>query len=324
MLTLIFCGILIFTSFSMVCEVKAPPVGGASFAGFITGTETNVTIPLVDVNMTAHLLPDTYSGYQCRITLNGTATMTNPSDESAMIMILYSPVWGMLNTYCHESNISIWSDLAGFSMQQSSLSNITHPRNLSSAFHDRFPDWVWVSDEIWSPGRNFTSINMTLPPLSTTNVYFEDSFTVKSYPVDYFEVGFGLSAAQAQHDKTELRIKIELEIIPNFHSVSFNPEDDVTITQLDNDFFGSWTITYPYSGEFLYGTSPEPIRAGCSGYIKINDYQYLPIPSVTTDTSTGLTDESNTDLLALQTIGIGIALGTVLCVIILFGYLRRS
>ena len=318
------CQILILANPITVVEVAAPPIGGSCFPGIITGTNQDLIISDAEVNITANLLPSPY-GYQSDISVDGVLNLTNPYDAETSILLLYNPAWGSWSINVSDSSLDWRIEGEYVSMHNTTFSNLTHPRQLPAEFHDRFPSWVWVHEELWYDANNLTLVNITLGPQCSRLFHFEDSYIVHTYDIDYFTAGFGFSAGQIQADRTIIRMRIELQHSTNFQGVSFYPDDSVSISQVGEDYIGEWLLEYPYSPELLYGNSPEPIRGGCSGYITINQY-YPPILDDTSSTQSS-TPESmvSDDSVPIQTLGLGLISASFIgAIVVLILYTKRK
>ena len=291
----------------MIIEAAAPPIGGACFAGIITGSGSSIKISQADVNMTVELKPAQGNGLLCEISLEVALNLTNSGEGNKSVLLLYNPCWVETPYGVQKSDPKTSLDGACANYSITAINNVTHPRQLPAAFGNRFPSWVWVHDEIWQNPLNFTMVNITLGGHTARMLKISDAYTVDSYLVDYYEAGFGFSAVQVQADRTPIITRITLLYGSGFERISFFPTDSVESTQAGDECTGLWRLEYPYSQELLYGSSPEPIRAGCSVYITIVQWN-PPTPSPTTIT----TDTTGADVQTTDPFGIALLAGALL------------
>ena len=278
----------------VIVNVAAPPFGAVCFPGLITGTNQDLIISDAEVIMTALFVPMP-PRYRCDVSLEITLNLTNPYNSETGLYLLYNPSWGSSSENVTGSSPDWTLDGDCVAMSNSTFYNLTHPRELPEEFHDRFPSWVWVHEQIWYNINNLTLVNLTLGPRQNRLFHFVDSFRVDTYDIiDYFEVGFGFSAGQIQNDETIITMRIEMLQSAHYYSVSFTPDETASITRVGEDYIGEWFLEYPYSAEMLYGVLPEPIRGGCAGYILIHQVNYPPPVENTTATTSETQGTSNT------------------------------
>jgi hypothetical protein len=273
--------ILIFLSFNVmfVEDVVAPPTGDSLYSGIIKSTGSDIKIIHADINMTVGIEYRIFERLICNIELQGRFNLTNTAGLNSTILLLYSPSWGSPKIPLNQTNFTCSIYGSPLIYENHSLSNITHPRQLLPEFHERFPDWVWVHDEIWQHPANFTLVNLTLGPKESVLFTFADSIIVTFYEADYYVIGYGFGKSQLLGDLTAINTRITLVDGSQFVGVSFYPDDSVVSTQDGYEYTGIWNIKPSYSSSFLYGISTEPIRAGFSVYLKNYENYYPPQPT---------------------------------------------
>lgn len=309
--------ILLFSASASVIEVAAPPIGGSCSAGILTSTGSDIIITNANVNMTITSLRTSDRGFIHNLELEGRFNLNNTVNENASILLLYCPCWGSASSVVlNGSKFESCIDGTPLVYETQTLSNITHPRNLSPEFNDRFPDWVWHHDLLWHSPVMFTMTNLSLGPHENLILYFSDSIIVTSLYHDYLIFGYGFASAQLRSDLTSVSMRVRITDGSEFLNTTFSPEVSLLSFQVGTEYTGTWSVQPPYPPELMYGNGPGPIRATFSAYLKISEY-HLPTPESTTSSTSAI---STTGVqIATQTIGfVLIATSTIgLAVIVL-------
>jgi len=212
--------------------------------------------------------------------------MTNPSSKNASILLLYRPLWerasaSSLNFSSFETSIE---GIPLFFSNQT-LTNVTHPRDLPSEFHDRFPYWVYNNDQYWYNPTPFIMLNLSIGPHQSITFRFHDQITVTNLSLNLTEVGFGLGVEQIQSDSTDIRVQITVLDGSQFIDLNPYPYDIVVESQEGDNYTFTWNAQPPYSSQIIYGITPEPIRAGFKIQMEVTEY-YLPTVNPTSTSST--------------------------------------
>ena len=155
------------------------------------------------------------------------------------------------------------------------LANVTHPRDLPSEFHDRFPDWVYNNDQFWYNPAPFTMLNLSIGPHQSVTLQFHDEITVTNLSQNLTEVGFGLGAEQIERDSTHIIVQMTVLDGSQFIDLNPYPYDIVVESQEGSNYTYTWDAQPPYSPQLIYGITPEPIRAGFQIQMEVFEY-YLP------------------------------------------------
>jgi hypothetical protein len=276
-----------------VIEVSAPPIGGSSFSGILTSIGSNIEITDVSINMSIVSQPCGDAYHVHTIQLFGSFNMTNPSSENANILLLYCPLWEGFSSFLNESSLETYIDGTPLFFTNQTLTNITHPRDLPPAFHDRFPDWVYVHDQLWYDHTPFIMMNLSLGPHQGVIFHFHDLITVTSLSFNSTSVGFGLGSDQIEKDSTRIRIQIAVIDGDQFIRVNPYPYDHLTHANIENDYLYVWNIQPPYSPQFFYGVSPMPINAGVQVQMEVREYHLPFVDTTTTSTSTSYPTDSS-------------------------------
>lgn len=310
-----------------VTKVVAPPIGGSSSSGFITSTGSEIQIVEARINMsiTSQLVHDAYHLHT--IQLQGLFNMTNPSSENEVILLLYSPYWEESWSYYNTSSFESFIEGSPLVFNNQTLSNVTHPRELPSDFHDRFPDWVYLHNQTWFSSTPFTLLNLSLGPYQSVIFHFNDLITVTSVSIHYSEVGFGLAPDQIERDSTQIRMQIIVINGDQFIDVISYPHDHLVDSHEENDYCYAWNAQPPYSSKLTNGFTPYPIGAGFEVKMVVTEY-FLPTVETTTSTPTttsSTTTSSNPILTILpDLIVISVGWGVFIVVIIFFWKSQKS
>jgi len=207
--------------------------------------------------------------------------MTNPSSENASILLLYRPCWeGASSSFLNISSFETSIEGTPLFFSNQTLANVTHPRDLPSEFHDRFPEWVYVHDQFWHNPAPFTMLNLSIGPHQSVILHFNDQITVTNLSQNLTEVGFGLGVDQIESDST--RIRLQMTVLEGSQFIDINPYPyDIVVTSQDGtDFIYTWDAQPPYSSQLIYGITPEPVRAGFKVQMEVTEY-HLPTVSPT-------------------------------------------
>ena len=277
-----------------VKEVIAPPIGGSSSSGFITsiGSEIQIVEASINMSITSRPIKDAY--HLNTIQLEGTFNMTNPSSENESILFLYCPFWDEYWSYFNTSSLETSIDGSPQIFSSQTLVNITHPRELPSSFHDRFPDWFYSHNQTWYTDIPFTLMNLSLSPYQSVIFHFNDLITVTSVSIHYSEVGFGLAPDQIESDSTHIRIQITVINGTQFIDVNPYPHDHLIDSSEGTDYSYTWDAQPPYSVQLIPGTTPYPILADFHVQMEVAEYN-LPFTSTTSTspvTSTSTTEST--------------------------------
>jgi hypothetical protein len=295
---------LSITCGQIVPKVAAPPVGGLSSSGILTSTGSDIKIVETWINIS--IVSIRYDYYNVHdIQLQGILNMTNPSSKNESILLLYSPSWPSYSSFLNESSLTVYTDVPLLVFSNQTLANVTHPRYLPSQFHDRFPDWVYVHDQLWENSTQFIMFNLTLYPKQSVRFYLQDQIEVTVLAGNLSEVAFGLNVDQIVSDST--RIHVQIVVIDGSQFIDLNPypNDIVVESQNGDDCTFRWDAQPPLSPQLIYGITPTPICAGFLIQMEVTEY-HLPTLEDTTTPST-LSSQSLVDslpIVALLTIGV--------------------
>jgi hypothetical protein len=269
-----------------VIEVSAPPIGGSSSSGILTsiGSDIEITDASINMSITSQPFGDMYHVHTIQVF--GSFNMTNPSSENAGILLLYSPMWNGYSSFLNASSFETYIDGTPLIFTNQTLTNITHPRDLPSVFHDRFPDWVYIHDQLWYNYNQFIMLNLSLGPHQCVILRFHDLITVTSLSFNSTSVGFGLGSNQIEKDSTRIRIEITVIDGAQFITVNPYPYDHLAHANIEHDYLYMWNIQPPYSPQLIYGVSPMPIDAGVQVQMEVREYNLPFIDTTATSTST--------------------------------------
>lgn len=312
---------LSISSKQLVTKVAAPPTGGSSSSGILTSTGSDIQIVDARINMSIMSQPF-YDYYHVHtINLQGSFIMTNPTSENASILLLYRPCWeGASFSFLNISSLETSIEGTPLFFSNQTLTNVTHPRDLPSEFHDRFPDWVYLHDQFWYNPAPFTMLNLSIGPHQSVILQFYDQITVTNLSQNLTEVGFGLGVDQIKNDST--RIRVQMTVLDGSQFIDLNPYpyDIVVETQEGSNYTYTWDVQSPYSPQLIYGITPEPIRAGFQIQMEVMEY-YLPTidPTPTSGPTTSPTSSPTTspnNPLAIEVLILSIGSGLFIIAII--------
>jgi len=307
----------------MVPVVVAPPVSGSSSSGFITSITSEIQIVEASINMsiTPELL-DT-GCYIHSIQLQGWFNVTNPLSVNENISFLYRPSWELSLAYYNGSSFETSVEGPPISFSTQTLSNITHPRELPSNLQNRFPDWYFEHDQIWFIDIPFTLMNLSLGPYQSVIFHFNDLINVTSIGINYFEIGFGLSADQIESDSTLIQMQITVVEGGQFLYVFPHPDDHLVDTHEDVDYLYVWNASPPFSSRLVNGITPDPIGAGFNVRTGMVEYT-LPGWDTTSTTTSSVTTTSSLDQNILTDLLVVSALWSLFIVVIVFFWKKES
>jgi hypothetical protein len=295
---------LSITSNQIVQKVAAPPVGGLSCSGILTSTGSDIKIAETWINISIESVR--YGYYNVHdIQLQGILNVTNPSSKNESILLLYSPSWPSHSSFLNESSLTVYTDVPPLAFSNQILTNITHPRYLPSEFHDRFPDWVYVHDQLWENSTQFIMFNLTLYPKQSIRFYLQDQIGVTVLAGNLSEVAFGLNVDQIVGDSTQVHVQIVVIDGSQFIGLNPYPYDIVVESQDGDDYTFTWDAQPPFSPQLIYGITPTPICAGFLIQMEVTEY-YLPTLEDTTTPSTSNSPSliDSLPIIVLFTIGV--------------------
>ena len=324
--------ILIYLSFNVIFveDVIAPPIGEYSFSAILTSTGSDIQIIYAEINLTITVgIPPISVRLASNIDLQGCFNLANTAGQNSTILLLYTPSYGGTRIPLNQTLFTNSIEGSPLRYENHSLNNLTHPRQLPSEFHDRFPDWVWYHDEIWYSPTNFILVNLTLSPNDSVIFNFSDSIVATFYLADYFVIGYGFSPSQIEHDETSINTRITvIEYFP-FNDVIFNPKYSIETTHEGNEYKAKWSTQPPYPGIFPYGDNPGTIQASFSAYLKRYTNHHPPttpqnsetIPSTTITTPLEPTD---IDLSVYMNLVVLTSVVMITAIILVIYYKRKS
>jgi hypothetical protein len=207
--------------------------------------------------------------------------MKNPSTKNVSTLLLYNPAWQRYSSVLNSSAFEASIDGVPLSFTDQTLANLTHPRNLPEEFQDRFPDWMYNHEVIWEDPIDLPMLSLSLGPLQTIELHFQDSIVTYIESGHYSAVGFGFGVDQIELDQTRIRFEMTIQYGSLFVDINPYPSDSVVESQFGSNYTYTWNVQPQYSLEFLNGVTPEPIRAGFFIQMMVTEYQ-LPTPDTTT------------------------------------------
>jgi hypothetical protein len=154
-------------------------------------------------------------------------------------------------------------------------------------------------------------LNLSLGPHQSVVFHFHDLIIV-TVSGDYSEVGFGLGVGQIESDSTRIRVQMTVLYGSQFINLNPYPYDIVTESQEDGNYTYTWDAQSPYSPQLIYGLTPEPVRAGFTIQMVVNEYHLPTIDP--TPTSSPTTSPNNP--LAIEVLILSIGYGLLIIAII--------